>query len=162
MVMAKTMLSAAIEECPGLVVTLHHAVAAPADADWVESVELLLTAQQRYGLCRQIVFTDSPRPNAAQRKRASQLVVHGYVGVVVTPNHAIRGVVAALRWLGVPRLSAFAPHQVGKALSVLGHDAAAKVAIATLALRHRSDLGGGPAQALSGIIPLAMAGVGAR
>ena len=107
----------------GLLLVAHGAQA-PSESDW--SGYLRYCEHHMPRTCRRtLVRTRGGGPDAAQRKRAQQLITTISQGIVeplrvavVTDSTLVRGIVTALNWFN-PHTRAFAPDALSQALDYL-------------------------------------------
>jgi hypothetical protein len=132
-----------------VVVTVHHPILQPSDADWEENLNALRrAAASGTQIWSQLAFTDTAGPNSRQRQTASRARAEiggerNYRGAVVSSSMIVRGIVGALAWADVEGLRSFSPTRVGEALEYLGIADATEVRETVIELARELD--GGPA-----------------
>lgn len=80
--------------------------------------EALLDALRSPAVGRVIGFGFGEATSTSEQRKALSDALEGKRAVALTENVMLRGLLVALRWLGAT-ISAFAPHELGKALAFL-------------------------------------------
>ncbi|MFS8065341.1 MAG: STAS/SEC14 domain-containing protein [Byssovorax sp.] len=110
----------------GVEVAVHN-VRNPSREEWeahtAMTVAIMRAAGGDLANFRQLIFTDGGGPNGAQRKASAnrfRACVNGdkIKVAVVSRSTAVRGIVTAFRWLGLPMRS-FEPEQLAEAFAFL-------------------------------------------
>ncbi len=123
--MVQKMRSRPLPSRPEIVVTLHHRTLAPSREDWDSHVavlrEAVAAAMAGDRVSVNLVFTDGPGPNVAQRRQVAAMTPSGSRArsAVVSSSPLVRGICATLSWMGLA-VQAFSPENWRGALESAG------------------------------------------